>query len=206
MFWIWNKCLNCICKEKVPQPCIFYCKFLILNGAAKLLLRQSAHLDELYLVTGANIASTLNSNQFNWLSPYWLGRLFECGRGATKSFNCFNHRQGTEAGMVVLESNVLTSQDHMERKKALQMFVSHAVQPPPAGAAGFKTPQRHHSTCICTCYSKMSTWMKKWSGNLQLQGKDLEQPWEVEALIKTTGHGFAFQSSEKMNVWLREPV
>lgn len=44
--------------------------------------------------------------------------------------------------MVVLESNVLTSQDHMERKKGLYMFVSHAVQSSPAGAAGFKNPPK----------------------------------------------------------------
>lgn len=117
MLWICKKWLTCIWKEKLLQQCIFYCKFLIFNEPAKLLFWQSADLDEIYRVTSANIAPTINSNQFNWLSPYWLGKLFESGRKATKCFNCFNHRQGTGTEIMVLDSNMLTSQDHMERGK-----------------------------------------------------------------------------------------
>lgn len=169
MFWICKMHLTCMWKEKVLQQCSLCCKFLIFNEPAKLLFWQSADLDKIYLVTGANIASTINFNQFNWLSLYWLGRLFECGRRATKCFNCFNHRQSRGTEMVLLESNVLTSRDHMGRKKPLDAFVPRAVQPPPAGAAGFRHPQRHDS--ICTCKSRMSTLMQKWLATCSWKGR-----------------------------------
>lgn len=39
-----------------------------------------------------------------------------------------------------------------------------------------------------------------------LRGKDLKQRVKVKALMKHTGHGFAFQTSGKINEWMKQSV
>lgn len=105
--------------------------------------------------------------------------------------------------MVVLESNVLTSQDHMEKKNGLYIFVSHAVQPPPAGAAGFKNapkaPQHLHLLEQDEHFNAKMAWQhaaKREESRAALGGRIFNKKY----------WSWAFQSWGKMNVWLRQPV
>lgn len=169
MLWICTKCLTCIWKEKVLQQCIFYCKFLILSEPGKLLFWQSADLDKIYLVTGASIASTINFNRFHWLSPYWLGQLFECGRRTTK-FNCFNHRQADWNGGS-REQHAHQSGSYGKGKKGCiclcLVLCSHLLLEL-LGSKPPKAPQHQHLL-------EHEHFNEKCSGNMLLKGKDLEQ-------------------------------
>lgn len=103
--------------------------------------------------------------------------------------NCFNRRLGRETEMMALESNLLTSQDHMGGKKSpYTYFVSRAMQSPTASThlkfgqssidwemdlLGSGFPKSKIARAPAT-----PSWLflqKEWSNNIQLKGKNLEQ-------------------------------